>query len=376
VIDGASVELFAVLFSTFLNLSTQPFSIFFQIESQVKVPSANRNAKIMIVLTPSELRDHQFNACSPINVHNANNVVDAKFWIGYCHYFNTGGVDETNTAEAMRIWWEALLNLELLNADNNDTSEQDYSGKNWYFYAGELHLNYPSYIEEVQAMLEKAYPRLEWEASVLNDRVSQHCLAECFQHGYGSDEFPEPYKLRAFLFEQAASQGHPNAQVSLGDCYHHGWGVPKDPVAAIYWYENAIRTITTKDYKSQPEMLRLKETAGIYRNRVLRELCPVEQSRIIGRVQHNHWMEGVRNLVEISEPSPLFLALLLTAVQSIAAFDTRRLHSALSHRTQRRQRDEPPAPLDSIEGVHAALTAWSRPYTPIFLCVRTLVYNR
>lgn len=42
-----------------------------------------------------------------------------------------------------------------------------------------------------------------------------------------------------FWYEKAAMQGHPLAQLMLGDCYLEGKGVQKDDEEAAYWYEKA-----------------------------------------------------------------------------------------------------------------------------------------
>jgi TPR repeat protein len=43
------------------------------------------------------------------------------------------------------------------------------------------------------------------------------------------------YSAAVALFQQAAAQGHADAQYNLGQCYHNGDGVPKDMAKAAEW---------------------------------------------------------------------------------------------------------------------------------------------
>ena len=46
-------------------------------------------------------------------------------------------------------------------------------------------------------------------------------------------------KQAVSLFYEAAKQGFVLAQLALGFCYEHGFGVKKDPKQAVYWYQKA-----------------------------------------------------------------------------------------------------------------------------------------
>ena len=52
----------------------------------------------------------------------------------------------------------------------------------------------------------------------------------------------------AHWYEQAARQGHPNAQRQIGLCYRSGWGVPREPEKEKHWLKEAENQgITTSD---------------------------------------------------------------------------------------------------------------------------------
>lgn len=53
----------------------------------------------------------------------------------------------------------------------------------------------------------------------------------------------------AFWYTQSAKQGYVEAQIKLGECYEHGFGVDKDEQTAIYWYKKAAEKGSTEALK-------------------------------------------------------------------------------------------------------------------------------
>ena len=51
---------------------------------------------------------------------------------------------------------------------------------------------------------------------------------------------PKDLSAAAFWYRRAALQGHPVAQLNLGELYRRGEGLPRRPVQAYLWFTLAI----------------------------------------------------------------------------------------------------------------------------------------
>lgn len=74
------------------------------------------------------------------------------------------------------------------------------------------------------------------KAADLGHRDAQYWLGDCYQHGYG---VPKNTKDAVALFRKAAEQGKAAAQNRMGTMYRYGIGVPKDLTEARKWYTKA-----------------------------------------------------------------------------------------------------------------------------------------
>ena len=66
--------------------------------------------------------------------------------------------------------------------------------------------------------------------------LAQIQLGDCYKKGQG---VPKDEAQAAAWYRKAAEQNHPLAQVELGDCYKKGQGVPKNTARAVAWYRRA-----------------------------------------------------------------------------------------------------------------------------------------
>jgi TPR repeat protein len=64
-------------------------------------------------------------------------------------------------------------------------------------------------------------------------RVAQVNLASLYLHGQGTPRDPN---AAVRWYEEAAAQGHPAAYGGLGAIHQHGWAGPRDATAALAWY--------------------------------------------------------------------------------------------------------------------------------------------
>ena len=62
---------------------------------------------------------------------------------------------------------------------------------------------------------------------------------------------PQDHAIAAQLFRKAADQGDAEAQFSIGGCYAHGQGVPRDLIVAVHWLRRTVK----HDFEPARELL-------------------------------------------------------------------------------------------------------------------------
>jgi len=68
--------------------------------------------------------------------------------------------------------------------------------------------------------------------------AAQNHLGHFYENGLGG--LPQDYTQAMYWFRKSSEQDDPYSQYSLGVMYEAGWGVPKDPAQAAYWYNRAV----------------------------------------------------------------------------------------------------------------------------------------
>lgn len=96
------------------------------------------------------------------------------------------------------------------------------------------------------------------------DADGQVTLGEMYREGRG---VPQDYAQAVAWFRKAADQGSANGQSSLGLMYEAGWGVPQDYVLAHMWYNLAASRAVNDASKG---------VAAIYRDLVAAKMTPAQ----------------------------------------------------------------------------------------------------
>src|SRR3954470_22202092 len=92
------------------------------------------------------------------------------------------------------------------------------------------------------------------ERAARGDAEAQFTLAKNYEAGRGG--LTKDYNQAQYWYRQAAEQGDPFAQASLGLLYRFGKGVPKDLVQAYMWLDLSTSRLTGADSDSIAEYRR------------------------------------------------------------------------------------------------------------------------
>ena len=81
-----------------------------------------------------------------------------------------------------------------------------------------------------------------------NDNAST-CYYIATQYAEGKGKPQDPEKAVLWYFRSATTYGLAAlGQISLGECYMNGWGVPKDGSEAARWYEMALGNVESDEF--------------------------------------------------------------------------------------------------------------------------------
>jgi TPR repeat protein len=90
------------------------------------------------------------------------------------------------------------------------------------------------------------------ERALKGDAEAQFELAKHYEGGRIG--LPQDLQQAAHWYREAANQGDPFAEASLGIFYNFGKGVPRDYLQAYVWYERSASHLTGGDLESVVEM--------------------------------------------------------------------------------------------------------------------------
>ncbi|KAG0204731.1 hypothetical protein BGX33_008304 [Mortierella sp. NVP41] len=136
----------------------------------------------------------------------------------------------------------------------DDCSHIDDSMKPYSLGAPQSHLGYPRRhrddTPEFQQSGNNIHPRVPQEpvpsaakdfshmmvSASLDDKDAQVTLGDMYKDGQG---IPQDYQAAMDCYLKAAAQGDATAQYNIGALYHNGQGVPQDFSQAMAWYRKA-----------------------------------------------------------------------------------------------------------------------------------------
>ena len=90
------------------------------------------------------------------------------------------------------------------------------------------------------------------ERALKGDAGAQFDLGKNYETGRIG--LPKDFAQAEHWYREAAGQGDPYAQASLGILFNFGKGVPKDDVQALMWYELAVSHSSGPDRESITEL--------------------------------------------------------------------------------------------------------------------------
>ena len=133
--------------------------------------------------------------------------------------------------------------------------------------------------------------RLFEGAAVQGHPIAQLYLGIMFQHGQG---VPQNYHTAQKWYLKAAVQGNADAQYSLGYMYRKGMGVPQSDTLSVKWFRKAADQGFAEAYLYLGHMYR-KGGVGLPQNEILAKECYLKSAYIAqtqGRLRIHRHMDG------------------------------------------------------------------------------------
>jgi TPR repeat protein len=224
---------------------------------------------MVVIITTDQFQEYQ------VRVAANDADLEASYWLGYCYYEETGGV-ENDADEAGRIWQEAMRHV-----GSND-NEQDNTGK-IRFLLSELAI-FRDDFDQAKELNRQAFPRLQWEAAQ-GDPHSQFYAGRCLLYGASecfedSSMYEKDEVQAAFWLERSAEQGHRASQQLIGTLYGKGIGVEQDLVKAVEFFDKAAAKGCFESFTGRYLLLYF-------------EVDDEGRERVLGCVQRNTWIKRV-----------------------------------------------------------------------------------